>query len=67
MMYRFLAIVILLAAAAAVPGCKKQEPAKPAETAQKAQQEAPPVTQENLNQQVDNMEQEIQEDIAAEE
>jgi len=78
MMYRVLAIAIVVIAMAVLPGCKKQESAVPADTPQQVQQQAEqadtaqqeqasPVTEENLNEQLDKMEQEIQEDIAAEE
>ena len=77
MIYRALVTAIVIAAITALPGCKKQQPAAPADTAQQVQEQAEqadtsqqaqePVTEENLKQQVDNMEEEIQEDIAAEE
>ncbi|MBL7215946.1 MAG: hypothetical protein ISS71_09740 [Phycisphaerae bacterium] len=59
MLWRLLAIVIVVLASAAIGGCKKQsEPVEPAEVK---------VTEENLDTELDKMEKEIEADIAAQE
>lgn len=57
-MIRRMLLVLIAAAAVSMTGCKKQEPAPPAE---------PEITQENLDTELDKMESEINADIAAEE
>ena len=66
MMFRLLAIAIVIAAVAVLPGCKKQEPATPADTAQQVKENASSAVEEQ-KEKADEMEQETQEDIAAEE
>ena len=65
MFYRLLAIMIVMLGAVTVSGCKKN--AEPTEAPQQVQEEAPPVTEENLDAELDKMEKQIEADIAAEE
>ena len=57
-MIRRMLLVLIAMTAMSMTGCKKQEPAPPAE---------PKVTSENLDTELDKMESEINADIAAEE
>ncbi|MHC4855865.1 MAG: hypothetical protein ACYS72_05620 [Planctomycetota bacterium] len=56
-MIRKMLLVLIAVAAVVMTGCKKQEPAPPAE---------PKITQENLDTELEKMEAEIEADIAAE-
>lgn len=65
MFYRLLAIMIVTMPAVTMSGCKKT--AEPMETTQQVQDQAPPITEENLDTELDKMEKQIDADIAAEE